>query len=214
MSSIEKALARANQIRRSIEAESKVSGTLSPERQVSTSRKSRWWYCAGILLALSLGIAIDRYLADFFIPERTKPLATQVAAKPVPVAKQAAPLNPTPVKKRLPSAIPLNTPDPAHSPAHPGWQCYKTEAMEFRVFRKENTVRAIQVITRSKNAIADNFFTSFLGEIADRDSYKVQSGDKKNGFYVEKGSVGSTAEVLVYRKRPAGEIRAFVVAYR
>lgn len=115
--------------------------------------------------------------------------------------------------KPLPAGIPLNSPDPAFSTSHPGWQRYTTDKLDFRVFREGQKIRAIQVIALGEKAIENTFFSSFLRDVARGEKHSLTSAKERNGFYVEQGMAGKVAELLVYRKKPAGEIRAFVVAY-
>ena len=45
------------------------------------------------------------------------------------------------------------------------------------------------------------------------DSFSLHSREEREGSLVEKGSVGSIAEVIVYRNNLNGQIIAFVLAY-
>jgi len=44
-------------------------------------------------------------------------------------------------------------------------------------------------------------------------SYKVQSSEEKDGYYIERGTASDTLDVVVYRKKPVRGIKAFVIAY-
>lgn len=124
------------------------------------------------------------------------------------VGKNAVPGN------RAPRFIPLGAPDAAYASAHPGWQRYIAKTMEFRVFREGGSLKAIQVISRQDKAITQELLASFLGEATGTGFYTVLSGAPMGGYFVEKGSAGKGAEVIVYRKKRGREIRALVVAYR
>jgi hypothetical protein len=211
MSRIEDALAKANEQRNTGVADGKDLHHLLPERNEPAKGKKGWKY--GIGLALLLGLGMYYHAASDFHNDRRKPVSAGIAGKSSPAAKQVALSEPPVQENRIPSCILSGSPDPGYSAAHPGWQRYETEALEFRVFRENGTVKAIQVIARREKAISAAVFTSFLKDIAGRESFMVQSRGKKGGSFVERGFAGSRAEVLIYRNKPAGEMNAFVVAY-
>lgn len=213
MSRIEEALAKANRMRLSNGGEGKGPDPAPPAGSRPATGKRRWWFCVGIFLALAVGFGMHRYVSDVSVPSRPKPVPTEDSVKLLPAAKQATPSKSPPRENGLPSSIPLNSPDRDYPAAHPGWQRYRTESLEFRVFREESAVKAIQVIARREKAITAGFLASFLAEIAGKESFRVQSKGERDGLFVEKGRAGNTADVIIYRRRPAGEIRALVVAY-
>jgi hypothetical protein len=209
MSRIEDALIKASQKRQTIEIDRMIQAEL-PSKSGSAIGKLRWWHFGGIFLFLALGFVVSRfYESGVIIPEKPKPVTADAVVKSRPAEIKAATL-PAP---RLPSSIPLQSLDPAYSSTHPGWERYAADSLEFRVFRKESTVKAIQVLTQKDNVITDSFVTSFLAEFAGRDLFKVHSGEEKGGYFIERGTAGNKADVAVYRKGPTGKIRAFVVAY-
>jgi len=213
MSRIEDALAKASQLRNNNINDRK--GT-EPDLPLSIGLRTgnrRWRYGIGICVGLAVCFGIYRYAKEVLIPSRFKPPAEVVSGKSRPAPQQPAPVKPSTQKNRLPTSIPLNSPDAAYSSSHPGWQRYVTESLEFRVFQEKSTVKAIQVLSRQEKPITVDFFISFIGEIAGTNLFKVQSVEEKDGYFVEKGTAGDTLDVVVYRKKPAGEIKAFVMAY-
>lgn len=173
---------------------------------------SPWFYGIGLSLALGLGLGL--YLQSDPPPRApVKPAARDAALKsPAEVTPQPD-ASPAQRPRKLPSAVPLQAPDPAYAAAHPGWQRYLTQAQEFRVFREDGAVKAIQVLARQEEPISLDFFLSLLGEVARRDSFRVQAVEEKGGYYIERGKAGDLADVIVYRKRPNGEIRGLVLVY-
>ena len=174
--------------------------------------KRLWPHLVALLLALVSGGGIYHFASDATILSTPEPVTASVSVKAAPAARPEA-QPPTSPLTSLPSCIPLSSPDPAYPSSHPGWQRYTTAELEYRVFREGAAVRAVQVIARKENAIANSFFMSFLNDISGGEKHTLQAGKKRNGFFVEQGMAGKTAELLVYRKEPGGEIRAFVVAY-
>lgn len=213
MSRIEDALAKASQLRKSSITDEK--GAEHDPPPSNSLRKGNWcWrYGIGIFVVLAVCFGIYRYAEEVVIPSSSTPLAKVVSGKSLPATQQPAPEKSSKQKNRLPTAIPLNSLDAAYSSSHPGWQRYVTESMEFRVFREESTVKAMQVLSRQGKPITVDFFTSFIGEIAGANSFKIQSEEEKDGYYIEKGMAGDTVDVVVYRKKPVREINAFVIAY-
>ncbi|MDO9067519.1 MAG: hypothetical protein Q7W05_03570 [Deltaproteobacteria bacterium] len=212
MSKIEDALAKASQLRQSkVDGNNHPEPSPSPPLAVDKGKKLRG-YMIAIPLVLAIGVAIYQYVTPLQL-NKQKVSATDISGKLRPVVQQSTNANLTPHKNRLPTIIPLDSPDSAYATANPGWQRYATKSLEFRVFREANTVKAVQVLAKHENAITADFFTSFLGEITEKDLFKVKSGEEKDGYYIEKGFTGEMTEVVVYRKKPAGEIRALVVAY-
>lgn len=211
MSRIEDALAKANKKRNTGVADGKDLHQLLPEGNGPAKGKRGWEY--GIGLVFLIGLGIYYHAASDFRNDRHKPVSDGIAGKSPPAVKQVALSVPPLQENRIPSCILSGSPDPGYSAAHPGWQRYETEALEFRVFRENGMVKAIQVIARRGKAISAAFFTSFLKNIAGRESFMVQSREKMGGSFVERGFAGSRIEVLIYRNKPYGEMNAFVVAY-
>ena len=180
---------------------------------------SLWRYGAGISLVLALALGL--YLKADPVPNPIAPVAQETLVKPPAALTQpadATPLQPAAAAapqrtRKLPSVVPLHAPDPAYAAAHPGWQRYQAQALEFRVFREQGAVKAIQVLARQDQPISLDFFLSLMGEIAGGESFKVQAVEARDGYYIERGTAGGAVEVVVYRKKPIGEIRGLVVAY-
>ncbi|RQW89835.1 MAG: hypothetical protein EHM79_02390 [Geobacter sp.] len=213
MSRIEDALAKANQLRKSNVT---VWKDAEPDLPPSIGRRKGNWclrYGIGIPVVLVICFGIYLYVDEVLIPSRSKSPAKVVSGKSSSAALQPSPVKSSTQKNSLPSSIPLNSLDAAYSSSHPGWQRYVTESMEFRVFRKERTVKALQVLSRQEKPITVDFFTAFIVEIAGANSFKVQSVEEKDGYCIEKGVAGDTVDVVVYRKKPVREIKAFVIAY-
>jgi hypothetical protein len=213
MSRIDDALAKASQLRKININDGKSAEPDLPPSIVLRKGNRRWRYAIGISVGLAVCFGTYRYAEELLIPSRSKPPAKVVSEKSRPAMQQPAPVKLSTRKNRLPTSIPINSPDSAYSSSHPGWQKYENESLEFRVFREESTVKAIQVLSRQGKPITVDFLTSFIGEISGVNSFKVQSVEEKDGYYIEKGTAGDTVDVVVYRKKPVREIKAFVIAY-
>ena len=117
------------------------------------------------------------------------------------------------VEIRLPTSISMARPDVIFSASHPGWQRYNTDSLEFRIFSEGKRVKAFQVIARNRNMIREDFFSSFMREIALGEQFKVHSTDEKGECLIERGYAGNKAEILRYKNKTDGTMSAFVVAY-
>jgi hypothetical protein len=213
MSVIEDAIAKASEVRQAREERIKEPVPVPSAVWELPQLDKRWSYCAGIFLLLSVaGLGVYRFSAR----SAATPALQQLAAGPGITSHPAAQLAAAePAQKyRLPNSVPLDALDPAYSEAHPGWQRYKGQTLEFRVFRQGGAVRAIQVIAPQGKVIPEQFFGSFLGEIAGKEPLTVQTSESKSGSFIERGTLGSVAEIVMYRQKPAGAMRALVVAYR
>ena len=84
---------------------------------------------------------------------------------------------------------------------------------EYRVFRSGDKIKVVQVLAGIGTQTVDNkFFTTVLKEFIGNVDYSVSSQEQKQGYLVQRGSVGQKADLLVYRLKKTGRIRAFVVS--
>lgn len=122
--------------------------------------------------------------------------------------------NPATGPNSLPSFIPGQARDSAYGAAHPGWERYLAPAAEFRVYRENGLIRAIQCIDRGNGGIAPVLFDAALKELAGSGGYLVESSERKGSYLVEKGRLQNGAGVIVYRREPERRVKAFVVDLR
>jgi hypothetical protein len=174
-------------------------------------------YGAALVVALVAGMSLDRYLVER--PPAKRPLQGQALpraeANSAPRSHSAPAGLPVavPNQPNFPSCIPLDAEDTGYAAKQPGWRRYLSAAVEFRVFRKNGSVVAIQVLARRKEPLADSFLASFLGQVAGRAPYQSNSRRKRAGYLIEKGRLGRLAEVTTYRNMASDGIRALVVVY-
>lgn len=132
-------------------------------------------------------------------------------AATAPVDPQAVQKNPlTQQTANVPGFIPLKGFDASYSAKKPGWERYIGSTEEFRLFRADGKIKALQVLSRKGGSIPEARFTSILKDITGNKKFNVVSNENKLGFKVSKGSVSGGSEVLVYRKN--GTVRAFVIS--
>jgi hypothetical protein len=211
MSRIEDALAKANKIRSTRNADGTDAGRVIMEKRMPARGKNLWIY--GISFAITLGVCLYFYSAGVQSNERLKTSTARAAVKSSAAMQQTPHAKVMQRERRLPSCILVNSPDQSYAATHPGWQRYVNYVLEFRVYREGSVIKAIQGIGRQGKTISGEFFASFLKETTGLDSISLRSREKKEGSLVEKGLLGNMAEVIVYRNNLNGQIIAFVLAY-
>jgi len=210
MSRIEEALARANEKRSTFGVDGNNVQHVILEKSMPDRGKRLWAYSVALL---ALGAGLYYYSAGDQDKEPLKTAKTCVAVKSSATMQQTTHAKTTQLEQQLPSCILVNSLDPSYSATHPGWQRYENNVLEFRVYREGSVIRAIQGIGRHGKTISGEFFASFLKESVGLDSYSLHSTEEREGSLVEKGLVGSIAEVIVYRNNLNRQIIAFVLAY-
>jgi hypothetical protein len=118
------------------------------------------------------------------------------------------------LRTALPSFIPKQTLDVQFGKANPGWERYNDTGTEYKVYREKTVIRALQVIDRSGRGISTLFFNSVLKEIAGSPNYVVEATERKGDFSIEKGQLAINAKIIIYRKQPGAQVRAFLVDFR
>ncbi|HEX2769421.1 MAG TPA: hypothetical protein VHN12_09050 [Geobacteraceae bacterium] len=115
--------------------------------------------------------------------------------------------------QKLPAFIPRGTPDSTYAAAHPGWERYVGNGLEYLVCRENNRIRAIQVIAGADGEISDAFLKMCIRQTTGREDCDNWVRDKRDNFLVEKGTLLNKGELAVYRKMPEGVIRGFVLSF-
>lgn len=173
-------------------------------------------------------------------PAAAVPRAVPVAAAPpaagAPVAAQAAPKQPSnstqpalaekisakepaPAAKAskrpvaLPDFIPRYGYDKQYGVANPGWERYKGEVTEFKIFRENGAIKAIQVIDRGGLGVPESFMKGVLRQLARKPDFSVKSSVKKDGYEIQRGQVADSISTVYYRDADNGKLRAFVVTW-
>jgi flagellar FliL protein len=128
---------------------------------------------------------------------------------PSPAAPGAA----VPGGRHIPSVVPLNGRDAAYAAGHPGWERYESSTLEFLVFKEQGTVKALQVIGKGGESVPEQTIAAVLRESFQSERYTVKGSTEKDGFLLEEGIVPGKGEILIYRKKGPGTVRALVVTW-
>lgn len=112
----------------------------------------------------------------------------------------------------LPSFIPVNGRDAAYSSKKPGWSRYQSEQRDYRLFYTDGRLMALQVIVTGDGAIASSELKQILRELAGNDRFRIDRKEQKAGVLLERATLSSPGDLLIYRSKTDGPIKAFVFA--
>jgi CheY-like chemotaxis protein len=114
----------------------------------------------------------------------------------------------------LPDFIPRYGFDKQFSAANPGWERYKGQVTEFKVFREGHTIKAIQVIDRGGQGVPESFMKNALRQVVKSPTLNIDSSEKKEGYDIQRGRIAENIKVVYYRDQNGGKLRAFVLTWQ
>jgi len=126
---------------------------------------------------------------------------------------------PTPARagarpSKLPDFIPRYGMDKQYSAANPGWERYKGQVTEFKVFREKESIKAIQVIDRGGQGVPESFMKGVLRQVVKKPAFVLESAEKKDGYEIQRGRIADNLKVVYYRDEQGGRLRAFVMTWQ
>lgn len=116
--------------------------------------------------------------------------------------------------KSLPDFIPRYGFDKQFGTANPGWERYKGQVTEFKVFREGQAIKAIQVIDRGGQGVPESFMKGALRQVVKNPALKTDSSEKKEGYEIQRGHIADNIKVVYYRDENGGKLRAFVMTWQ
>ncbi|MDK9718927.1 MAG: hypothetical protein OEL57_13650 [Trichlorobacter sp.] len=142
-------------------------------------------------------------------PPQAAPSATpQPELKPPPLASHG-----NGRLRSLPTFIPKDGLDPGYGKDNPGWENYRGQTNEYRIFReKDGAIKAIQVIDRSGAGIQESFYTTILKELAGATVMRPTSSEIKEGYEIRRGDLAGL-QLVQYRDAQGGRMRGFVITW-
>jgi len=167
-------------------------------------KKSTWkWYqVVELLLVISLLVG-----SWYFVTQKPRSPQSavgnsnlQVPQPELSVGQKAAQAHQA-ESTALPSFIPYVGLDPAFTTQNPGWERYVGAAVEFRLFREDGKLKAVQVKANDSNIISEALLQEILVELTGLGEYSVTSTEEKLGFQLFHATVKDKAELLIYRKK-------------
>lgn len=114
----------------------------------------------------------------------------------------------------LPDFIPRYGFDKHFGAANPGWERYKGQVTEFKVYRESKDIKAIQVIDRGGQGVPESFMRGVLKQIVKQPAFSVEATEKKDGYEIQRGRLAENIKVVYYRDAKGGKLRAFVVSWQ
>jgi hypothetical protein len=114
----------------------------------------------------------------------------------------------------LPDFIPRAGVDKTYATANPGWERYKGQVTEFKIFREGASIKAIQVIDRGGNGVPESFMKGVLRQVSKNPEFVTESSEKKEGYEIQRGHVAENLKVMYYRDDQGGKLRAFVLTWQ
>ncbi len=130
------------------------------------------------------------------------PLVPEKAAPP-PVTAGAI--------KGLPSYVRPEWRDPTYSEGHAGWERYVSPEYEFRLYRENSVIKALQVISLTDKGISGQFALSMLQEFGYTAPLPAGVDERREGFIVKRFVIKGVAELATYREEGSGRIKAMVL---
>jgi len=204
-----------------------------PELITDFEEAPPWYRRTGTLLGITtlavvVTVSLFQHRTDRTAAEnKTIPAVSPPAATPAEPAAGA--INPTTVPqpaisqpltshgkgrpRALPGFIPNEGHDSGYSREHPGWENYRGQTSEYRVFReKDGSIKAIQVIDRSGAGIQESFYSSILKELTGAAAMRPTSSEIKEGYEIRRGELAGL-QLVQYRDAQGGRMRGFVVTW-
>jgi hypothetical protein len=174
-------------------------------------RPGRWFLLLGGLAAGAILLSLTLCRTEK-PPAREEPAVKDALSLPkeTPAAIPASPRS----LRTVPSFVPRQSPDPAYGKANPGWELYRSNGADFRIYRENGLILAIQTIDRSGAGLAPALLSSALTEISGSPNYLVETQERKGSYRIEKGRLKNGAAILIYRREPERKVKAFVVDFR
>lgn len=120
----------------------------------------------------------------------------------------------TPRLTAVPDFIPRAGLDKQYSAANPGWERYKGNVTEFKIYRENDSIKAIQVIDRGGQGVPESFMKAVLRQISKKPAFIMESSEKKDGYEIQRGQVAENLKVVYYRDEKGGRLRAFVTTWK
>jgi hypothetical protein len=172
------------------------------EQSLKTSNW-KWYRTFELLFVLCL------LLGGWYLIKQ-KPQPSQSGAKESIATKQPDPAVQQPKPTKLPTFIPLEGHDPSFTASNPGWERYAGAEVEFRTFRSDRKLKAVQLLAAKGHNISASMLKTVLIDLTGDGEYRVTSRERKLGFEVQHAEVNGKAELLIYRKKDS--IHAVVVS--
>ncbi len=131
----------------------------------------------------------------------------------IPPAAPPAQVVPTPALPKFVQTLSA-TSDPAYGRDHAGWERYLTPALEFKLFRENGKLLAIQVVDREGRGIPTRIFSTAMEELTGVRDYQTESREVKGTYLVKKGRLASGSRIIIYKDHLDEQLHGFVIYFK
>jgi CheY-like chemotaxis protein len=138
------------------------------------------------------------------------PVALAPPAVTAPTTKPVVPAVPPP---RFISAAQAVS-DPAYGRDHAGWERFLAPTLEFKLYREQGKLQAVQVVDRAGEGISPRLFTSALEELTKVRDYRTEEREVKGAYLVKKGRLASGGKIILYKDRQDQVLHGFVIYFK
>lgn len=168
---------------------------------------------AGLLLLAVVGSGVYFWLAGENV--ETVPVVLNPAASNTESADHTAgsPAKKPSGIKGLPSFVRSEWRDALYTSQHPGWERYVTPEADFRIYRKNDMIKALQGISRGRSGFTDAYLTHILNQTGIEGPLPSGKESSKNGFLVKTFVLPGVAELVTYQEQGSTHIKAFVLEF-
>ncbi|MBJ6750895.1 hypothetical protein [Geomonas anaerohicana] len=177
----------------------------APLSRPGGSRNSRSRTGVAVLgvLVLALGVVVWQGSRPEPAPTALRSLAptAKVSAPAAPTAPTAPAPAPAAVQAagNLPGFVPKVPADVAYAAAHPGWELYRGDRKQFRIYREQGKIRAIQVLSEGETDLSEPMLGGYFKEATGADLPPDGETKTQNGLTIETRKARNGAEIAIYR---------------
>jgi len=99
---------------------------------------------------------------------------------------------------KLPAFGPADGRDSVYAIRHPGWERYAGTSYECRVFRENNRIKAVQVLSGNRQGLDEVLLKKVLAELVGNDQLPGSLPGTRKGFTDRAWQCGRQADLMLY----------------
>ncbi len=122
-----------------------------------------------------------------------------IKSKPPLASSASAPVDKAASAAGLPSFIPASGKDRGFGKTHPGWERYRGQGIEYRIFRENGRLKALQVLAMNGKAIPESHVATIVKKLTGSETRTILSQSKKGAYRREVLRITADGELVLYR---------------
>ncbi|QWV94131.1 hypothetical protein KP004_02775 [Geomonas oryzisoli] len=164
-----------------------------------------------------LGVLVVALGVVFWPRSKQEPAPPAPRTSPAPAAVVPAPaaVAPAPATEqaagKLPGFVPKVPADAGYAASHPGWELYRADGKQFRIYREQGKIRAIQVVADGEASLHESVMGSYFKEATGTDLPGKGATREQDGLAIETRKIKDGAEIAIYREKANRRIRGLVL---